>query len=98
MLVGVKFVVLHDRFGLFVLGLDIGEFGVFESVSLLFLLSIGNLWFNVLVKTLLDVLEFKGLFLFSGASIDLRVGLFHVRFGVLLDSFCGVRGKVVRGV
>lgn len=73
MFVGIKFVILHDGFGLFVFGLNIRKFGIFEPIYFLFLLSVGNLWLNVLIETLLDVLKFNGLFLFSGASVDLVV-------------------------
>jgi hypothetical protein len=73
MLICIKFVILHDGFGFFVFGFDVGKFWVFESTSFLLLFSIGNLGLNIFIETLFDVLKFNGFFLLFGTCVDLIV-------------------------
>lgn len=98
MLIRIKFVILHDGLGFFVFGFYVGKFLIFESTSFLLLFSIGNLGLNVFIETLFDVLKFNGLFLFFGTCVDLIVWFLHVRLRILLDAFCWVRRKIVRGI
>lgn len=90
MFIGVPLVLMEKRFYFLKLGLDVGEFWVFQFADLGFLLAVGNLRFNVLVDPFLDVLQLNRLLW----SFYLRIRLLHEWFRIVPHAFCWVRRNV----